>query len=147
MKLLEFLDRRDQRKLERDRLSPPRPRDIRMLVGTLFFAGYYALVWRMMSGRGIPADTITLVKDAMLVLGPVVGMIAQALFRTDSKDEMATQNTGEAFRAQSKQAEATIAAAATTPVDTGAAAGAERVADAAADEAQQIREGQGNVPD
>lgn len=147
MKLLEFLDRRDARQLERDRMSPPRPRDTRMLVGTLFFVGYYLLVWRLMSGRDLPATTGTLVKDAMLVLGPVVGMIAQALFRTDVKDELATQNTGVAFRSMGEQARATVAAAATTPADTTAAAAADAVADAAVEQASEIKGGLGNVAD
>lgn len=114
MKLLDYLDRVGQRRLERHRLSPPRPVDLRMFVGVLFFIGYYALIYFLMRNR-IPMDNSKLVGDAMLVLGPVVGMIAQALFRTDVKDEIATQNTGEAFRASRAQAEATKAAAETTP--------------------------------
>jgi hypothetical protein len=113
--LLEFLDRRGERRLERHKLSPPRPIDLRMFVGVLFFAGYYALVFSLRRGPPMGGENATLVKDAMLVLGPVVGMIAQALFRTDVKDEIATQNTGEAFRASRAQAEATKAAAETTP--------------------------------
>lgn len=140
LSFLEFLDRRDQRKLERDRLAPPRPRDTRQLIGVLFFAGYYALIWRMMSARDIPPDNLTLIKDAMLILGPVIGAIGQALFRTDAKDEMSTQNTGEFARATTRQAEATIAAASTTPTSTAAADAAGQVADAARDKADQIEE-------
>ncbi len=138
MTFLEFLDRAAERRLARDRLSPPRPRDTRMLVGTLFFVGYYTLVIRLMSARDIPADNVTLVKDAMLVLGPVVGMIAQALFRTDVRDEISTQNTGEFARATTRQAEATIAAASTTPTSDGAGAAADRVAGAADAEAARV---------
>ena len=107
MKLLEYLDRAGQRRLEMHKLSPPRPRDTRMLVGVLFFAGYYALIWRFMSAKGIPADNLALIKDAMLILGPVIGAIGQALFRTDVKDELQAQNTGEGFRAMGEQAKAT----------------------------------------
>lgn len=153
MNLLEYLDRAGQRRLERWRVQPPRPRDTRMLVGTLFFIGYYVMVWSLRKGEAIQGDNASLVKDAMLVLGPVVGMIAQALFRTDVKDEIATQNTGEFARATRTQAQAVIAAAAGTPPDgSGAGAAAEQVADAAANEADKIKgdapiTGAGNVPD
>lgn len=98
MKLLEYLDRVGERRLERYRIQPPRPRDSRLLSGVLFFLGYYILVFTMLKVV-IPAENAPLVRDALLVLGPVIGAIGQALFRTDLKDEIATQNTGEAFRA------------------------------------------------
>ena len=135
MKLLEFLDRAGQRRLERHRITPATPIDTRVIVGTLFFAGYYALVWRFMSVRGIPTENIVLVKDAMLILGPVIGAIGQALFRTDARDEIASRNTGEAFRASARQAEAVIASQ--TP-NTSARVAADRVADAASSEAAQV---------
>lgn len=140
MRLLEFLDRRDERRLERLKLQPHRPFDVRMFVGLGFFVGYYLLVWRLM-GRVIPSTNAALVRDAMLVLGPVVGVIAQALFRSDVKDELAAQNTGEAFRASRAQAEATKAAAETTPSTgtTDAARAAGQVADAAVAKASDIR--------
>ena len=153
MNLIEYLDRAGQRRLERWRIAPPRPRDTRMLVGTLFFAGYYGLVYFLIN-RVVPAENGPLVRDAVLVLGPVVGAIGSALFRSDVKDEIATSNTGTAFRALGKQADATIAAAAATPPDTaGAALGAERVAEAAVEEAEDVRAhaphlgGSGNVAD
>lgn len=147
MRLLEYLDRRDQRQLERDRISPPRPRDTRQFVGVLFFAGYYFIVYSLLR-FDIPGANEPLVRDAMLVLGPVVGAIGQAIFRSDVKDEIATNNTGEAFRATARQAEATIAAANTTPAMDHAAKAAEKVADAAVDQAQEIKEGGlGNVAD
>lgn len=137
MNLLEYLDRVGERRLEHARINPPRPRDTRQIVAVLFFAAYYGLVLRILSAREVPADVLSLVKDAMLVLGPVVGMIAQAIFRSDVKDEIATQNTGEFARATTRQAEATIAAAATTPTETAGAA-ADRVADAAGAEAARV---------
>ena len=140
MDFLTYLDRAGQRRLEHSKLSPPRPRDLRLLVGVLFFAGYYFLVYQLLQ-HVVPGPNGPLVRDAMLVLGPVVGAIGQALFRTDVKDEIATQNTGEAFRAQRAQAEATKAAADSIPnaanAEAGAAAGA--VADAAVDKAAQIK--------
>lgn len=139
MKLLEYLDRAGQRKLELARLSPPRPRDTRQLVGVLFFAGYYALIWRFMSAKGIPADNLALIKDAMLILGPVIGAIGQALFRSDVRDEIATQNTGEAFRANRAAAEAAKSATDSIPGSGGASQAAGAVADAATDKARQIQ--------
>lgn len=138
MNLLEYLDRAGQRRLERHRISPPRPRDTRMLVGVLFFLGYYVLVYTLLK-RVVPAENGPLVRDAMLVLGPVIGAIGQALFRTDVKDELATQNTGEAFRAQRAQAEATKAAADSIPNAGGASEAAGAVAGAAADKASEIQ--------
>lgn len=114
MKLLEYLDRAGQRKLERDRLAPPRPRDSRMFVGVLFFSGYYFLVYQLLE-HVIPTANAALVRDAMLVLGPVIGAIGQALFRTDVRDEIATNNTGEAFRGFKASAEANKAASESIP--------------------------------
>ncbi|MAS67364.1 MAG: hypothetical protein CMK82_11290 [Pseudomonadales bacterium] len=145
MKLLDYLDRVGQRRVEMHKISPPRPRDTRMLVGVLFFFGYYALIWRFMSAKGIPADNLALIKDAMLILGPVIGAIGQALFRSDVRDEIATQNTGEAFRANRAASEATKAAADSIPnsggAGTSAGAAADAVAGAAVDAAAEVKAG------
>lgn len=139
MRLIEFLDRVGERRLERHRLAPPRPTDTRMLVGVLFFLGYYVLVYTLLK-RVVPAENGPLVRDAMLVLGPVIGAIGQALFRSDVRDEIATQNTGEAFRAQRAQAEATKATADSIPnANAGASEAAGAVAEAAVDKASQIQ--------
>lgn len=106
MKLIEFLDRVGERRLERARIRPHRPLDVRVLVGVLFFIGYYVLVFTMLKVV-VPEENAGLVRDAMLVLGPVIGAIGQALFRTDVKDELQAQNTGEGFRAIGEQAKAT----------------------------------------
>lgn len=95
------------------------PVDYRVLVGVLFFIGYYLLVYAL-TRAALPAENAPLVRDAMLVLGPVVGAIGQALFRTDKRDEIAANNTGEAFRAQRAQAEATTATAAAVVATAGA---------------------------
>lgn len=137
MKLLDYLDRVGQRRLERYKISPPRPRDTRMMVGVLFFLGYYILVFAMLK-TVIPDENAPLVRDAMLVLGPVIGAIGQALFRTDLKDEIATQNTGEAFRANRAASEATKAAADSIPNAGGASEAAGAVAGAAVDKAKEI---------
>ncbi len=130
MNTLEFLDRIGMRRVERLKIVPPRPRDTKMLVGVMFFLGYYLLVFGLMR-FAIPVANAALVRDAMLVLGPVVGAIGQALFRTDVRDEMATGNTGAGFRAIQAQAEATTAAAAAMPPAGGPAGeAADAVADA-----------------
>lgn len=109
MNILEYLDRRGERKLERYRIQPPRPIDWRMFIGFAFFAGYYLVVFRLI-GNEVPTANADLVRDALLVLGPPVGVIVGAMFRSDVKDEIAAQNTGEGFRAIGKQADATKAA-------------------------------------
>lgn len=135
--ILEYLDRVGERKLELARISPKRPKDMKLFVGVLFFLGYYIIVFTMLK-IVIPAENGPLVRDAMLVLGPVVGAIGQALFRTDVKDEIATQNTGEAFRANRAASEATKAAADSIPNTHSEAIGARAVAGAADDKASQI---------
>lgn len=118
MNILEYLDRRGERKLERYRIQPPRPVDWRTFIGFGFFVGYYVVVF-MLIGREVPAPNSGLIRDALLVLGPPVGVIVGAMFRSDVKDEIAAQNTGEGFRALGKQADATKAAAETIPAEKG----------------------------
>lgn len=110
MNVLEFLDRRHERKIAYRAQLPYRPLDLKLLVGTLFFAGYYALVYLLVQ-RAIPGPNGPLVRDSLLVLGPAIGVIVGALFRSDRRDEEQTRNTGEAFRAVTAQAHATSAAA------------------------------------
>lgn len=142
MKVVELIDRISARRHERKLKYPPRPTDSRMLVGSLFFVGYYILVFTLLKVV-VPKENAPLVRDALLVLGPVVGAIGAALFRTDVRDEIATQNTGAFARASEAQAKATIAAASTTPATNGAAKAAGQVADAAEDEAARIAAGAG----
>jgi hypothetical protein len=140
MKLLDYLDRIGQRRLERWKISPRRPIDWRSFIGLAFLAGYYLMVLRFI-GNVVPAENIPLVRDSMLVLGPAVGAVVQSLFRSDVRDEIQASNTGEGFRAMRTQAEATVAAAAGTPATGNGEAthAADAVADAAADEATRIR--------
>lgn len=118
MKLLEYLDRIGERRLERWRISPRRPVDWKSFIGLAFLTGYYLMVLRFI-GKVVPTENIPLVRDSMLVLGPAVGAIVQSLFRSDVRDELQAQNTGEGFRAMRTQAEATVAAAAGTPPGDG----------------------------
>lgn len=138
MNLLEYLDRAGQRRLEYRRAVPRRPLDVRAFIGLLFLAGYYVMVWRFQT-RALPAANLDLIRDAMLTLGPPVGIIVGAMFRDSVRDEIAAQNTGEGFRAISKQAEATKAAAESTPPGASAGQAADAVAGAAAEEADRIQ--------
>lgn len=104
MTLLEFLDRWDQRRQSR----PERPlRDIRQFIGFAFLAGYYVMVWQF-SRQALPEQNLDLIRDAMLTLGPPVGLIVGAMFRSDARDEQATRNTGIALDAARKGAEAAM---------------------------------------
>lgn len=94
MKLLEYLDRVGERRAQR----AYRPRDIRQFIGFAFLLGYYVMVWHF-SRKALPPENLDLIRDAMLTLGPPVGLIVGAMFRTDVRDEQATLNTGAAFRA------------------------------------------------
>lgn len=94
MNLWEFLDRRDERRA----ISPRPPRDIRQFIGFMFLAGYYALVFAFLL-KEVPAGNKELVNACLLTLGPPVGIIVGAMFRTDKREEIATDNTGAAFRA------------------------------------------------
>lgn len=128
MTFLEYLDRIGERRAARP-IRPPR--DIRQLIGAMFLAGYYLLVWQL-ARQSLPADNVGLIRDAMLTLGPPIGIIIGAMFRSDAREEQQTANTGEALRTIGKVAEA-------GGTGTGAAqAAADRTADAAVDEAAAI---------
>lgn len=103
MTFLEFLDRRAERRANRD---PMLRVDTKTIIGFGFLAGYYFLVWQIMSAPDIPEKTIGLVRDAMLTLGPPVGVIVGAIFRSDIRDEQATANTARAFEAVKAAAQA-----------------------------------------
>lgn len=104
MTLLEFLDRWDARRLTR----PERPlRDIRQFIGFAFLAGYYAMVYQF-TRSDVPAANVDLIRDAMLTLGPPVGLIVGAMFRSDARDEQATRNTTIALDAARTGAQAAI---------------------------------------
>lgn len=105
MTLLEFLDRWDARRARR----PERPlRDIRQFIGFAFLAGYYVMVWQF-ARAVVPQANVGLIRDAMLTLGPPVGLIVGAMFRTDARDEQATRNTGIALDAARTGAQAALA--------------------------------------
>lgn len=109
MTFLEFLDRWDERRKTR----PERPlRDIRQLIGFAFLAGYYFMVFKF-AQKAIPAANLGLIRDAMLTLGPPVGLIVGAMFRSDARDEQATRNTGLALDAARTGARAAMAQSST----------------------------------
>lgn len=102
MNLWEYLDRVGERASRR----APRPvRDIRQFIGFAFLAGYYVMVWRFATGE-VPKGNLDLIRDAMLTLGPPVGLIVGAMFRTDAREEQATVNTGKFADAIKEQARA-----------------------------------------
>lgn len=91
MNFWEYLDRAGERRLRTG------PADARLVIGFGFLAGYYALIFYL-AGREALANA-DMVRDALLVLGPPVGAIVAALFRTDARDVEQTANTGRAFKA------------------------------------------------
>lgn len=95
MNLLEYLDRVGERRAAR----PQRPtRDIRQFIGFMFLAGYYLMVFQFTRGE-LPKANVDLIRDAMLTLGPPIGIIIGAMFRTDRTDETRADNTGKALDA------------------------------------------------
>lgn len=128
MTLLDFLDRA----LERRAQNPTRPRDIRQFIGFAFLGGYYWMVYQF-SQRALPAENLDLIRDAMLTLGPPVGLIVGAMFRSDAREEQATENTGKAFSAVEAAAKA-----GSNPGGGDAAAAGQEVAEAASDKANEI---------
>lgn len=87
MNFWEYLDRLGERRQRRPR------RDIRALIAFAFLGGYYWMVYRFATAA-IPEGNVDLIRDAMLTLGPPVGIIVGAMFRTDVRDEQTTENTG-----------------------------------------------------
>ena len=103
MTLLEFLDRIGERRAAR----PQRPaRDIRQFIGFVFLVGYYLMVYQFTRGE-LPKENVDLIRDAMLTLGPPIGIIIGAMFRSDAREEQATANTAQAFKAIEATAKAT----------------------------------------
>lgn len=75
-----------------DRDDPMRPLfqlpqwDGKLVLAGLFIIGYYSLIL-IMAWRPLPATNASLIRDAMLTLGPVVGLIFGSLFRNTAADE------------------------------------------------------------
>lgn len=105
MTILEFLDRIGERRTRRMTARPHRPWDVRAFIGMLFLAGYYWMVWQF-SQRALPQENLDLIRDAMLTLGPPVGLIVGSMFRNDIRDQQMTENTGRAFEAVTAAAKA-----------------------------------------
>lgn len=95
MTFLEFLDRRAERRAQ---AGPLVRFDTKTLIGFGFLAGYYVLIFRF-TINPVPAANVQMIRDAMLVLGPPVGMIVGAIFRESNSDVQAKANTGAAFQA------------------------------------------------
>ena len=62
--------------------------DVKLFLAGGFFFGYYALVWKLLDRtEPMPADVAQLVRDALLVLGPPIGVIVGSIYRTTNADE------------------------------------------------------------
>lgn len=71
--------------------------DPKLILGALFIACYYGTLW-VIGFRLMPPDNVGLIKDAMLQLGPPIGIIIGALFRTDRLDEKRAETTQTALQ-------------------------------------------------
>lgn len=101
-------------------MTEQRKHDPRTWIGVLFIGGYYAVTITLIF-IDTPEKNGNLLNNMMLQLGPPVGMIIGALFRTDRTDEKRAENTGKVMDAMAEQARATQAAAAVGAIpDTGA---------------------------
>lgn len=114
--------------------------DPRVRVAYAFLAGYFGIIF-LLAYVEVPEKNLGMVENAILVLGPGVGLILAAIFRTDKADETKADNTGKAMDAMKAQADATVAAANAGTPTNGAAAAATQVAGAAVNEAAAIAGG------
>lgn len=87
--------------------------DQRMWLAYLFVAGYFGVIFAVVF-IDKPLANGDLVKDWMIVLGPPVGAIVGALFRSDRVDEQRAQNTSDAFAAITATANSTTPPASVT---------------------------------
>jgi hypothetical protein len=94
LSFLEFLDRWGERRSKRDPLLHI---DTKTLIGFGFLLGYYVLIFRF-SLAAVPVENAGIIRDAMLVLGPPVGMIVGAIFRETAADAAARASSGAALR-------------------------------------------------
>lgn len=77
--------------LRGDGSSTMQPRwDGKIILAAMFILGYYVLVL-VMAWRPLPTSNAQLMHDAMLVLGPGIGVILGALYRTTGADERQAQ--------------------------------------------------------
>ena len=63
----------------------------RILFGLLFIVGYLAIIVISMFLSMTP-DQRSMAHDGLLVLGPIVGAIAAAIWRTDKTDKQAAES-------------------------------------------------------
>jgi hypothetical protein len=80
-------------------------KDPRWIIGGGFIALYYCTLW-LLGFIEVSPISREILRDGMLQLGPPVGIIIGALFRTDRTDEVKAENSGAAFRAMEAQAKA-----------------------------------------
>lgn len=70
----------------------------RFVLAAILLFGYYAIILTIAWQRS-PIMNPDIVKDGMIVLGPPIGAVFGALFRTDATDERRADNTGKALDA------------------------------------------------
>jgi hypothetical protein len=61
--------------------------DGKVVFAAIFIIGYYALIFRISGTHPVPPQNAQMIRDGMLVLGPAIGVIVGALFRTTGADE------------------------------------------------------------
>ena len=71
----------------------------RMVFGVLLIVGFISLVAFGMLWPGLDTEQRQYGRDGLLVLGPVVGIIAQAIWKTDKVDKQSAQTVGDLAQA------------------------------------------------
>lgn len=71
--------------------------DGKLVIAAIFVLGYFILILRI-ADRTLPDGNINLIRDALLVLGPAIGVIVGALFRTTAADERQSAIASEDLR-------------------------------------------------
>lgn len=109
--------------------------DGKIVLAALFVLGYYGLVYRISGDKPIPPANAQLVRDALLVLGPPLGAIFNAIYRTTGAEERQSERRSDEIKTAITTPTIT---AAPDPAPRDAREAADQVAGAAADEADQI---------
>jgi hypothetical protein len=60
--------------------------DGKLVLAGIFIIGYYGMVYTL-AQRGLPTENKEIIRDAMLTLGPPIGVIVGALFRSTGAEE------------------------------------------------------------
>lgn len=71
--------------------------DGKLVLAGIFLLGYYGIVW-IAARRDIPAANVQLIRDQLVVLGPVIGLIFGALFRNTAAEERKAANDAQTLQ-------------------------------------------------